>query len=103
MTTTNVITLAEVKEHLRVSGTTEDTTIQIYIEAAVEYVRNFINQDIPGEGDSPTVVPYSIKAAVLLTVAGLYEIREDTIVGISVAANPAVMNLLYPYRVEIGI
>jgi len=103
MTTANVVTLSEAKAHLRVTDTSEDTIIQTYMEAAVEQVRNFLNQDIPGEGDSPSAVPFSIKAAVLLIIGGLFENRESIILGQTVQDNPAVMNLLYPHRVDIGI
>jgi len=104
MTTANIITLNEAKAHLRVTDTSEDTMIGIYIEAAVEQVRNFLNVTIiTGEGDSPAAVPYSIKAAVLLIIGGLFENRENIITGQTVADNPAVMNLLYPHRVDIGI
>lgn len=103
MTTANVVTLTEAKAHLRVTDTSEDTIIQTYMEAAVEQVRNFLNQDIPGEGDSPAAVPFSIKAAALLIIGGLFENRESIILGQTVLDNPAVMNLLYPHRVDIGI
>ncbi len=91
-----VVTLAEAKAHLRVDQSAEDSTIQIYVDAADDYICNFLNQ-------SPPPQSASIKAAALLLVGDMYQNRESQIVGASVAENVAVKNLLYPYRVEIGI
>jgi hypothetical protein len=45
-------------------------------------------------------------SAALLIVGDLYENREGAVVAkassVSITPNPAVVNLLYPYRVEIG-
>lgn len=44
-----------------------------------------------------------VKMAILMMVADLYELRTETVVGQSVAMNPAVKSMLYPYRVSLGI
>lgn len=90
-----LISLSEAKEHLKVDQSDEDTLIQIYIDAAVDYIGNFLNND---------GFPYkpAIKAAALLVVGDLYENRKGG-ADKDIKANPAVMNLLYPYRLEIGI
>lgn len=99
-----IVTLDEAKKHLRAdSSGDDDSLITLYIGAAENQIRNFINQEIPGSGYSPAEIPDDIKAAALLIIGGLYENREDKIIGTIVADNPAVMNLLYPHRVNIGI
>lgn len=98
----SILTLAEAKIHLRVDQSTEDTTIQIYIDAATEYVENFLNRQVPGMNESPQYIPSSIKSAALLIVGDLYENREGAGEK-DIKENPAVMRLLYPYRVGIGI
>ena len=81
--------------HLRVDQSTEDTLIQIYIDAAQDYIKNFLNVPVLPQNSS-------IKAAALLIVGDLYENREGAGEK-EVKENPAVMRLLYPYREEIGI
>ena len=98
----DAVTLAEAKLHLRVTQDDEDDVIEIYIAAATARIRNFLNRRIPGEDYTPANVPAPIKAAALLIITGLYENRADK-TDSAVKENPAVLNLLYPYRVEIGI
>jgi uncharacterized phiE125 gp8 family phage protein len=50
-----------------------------------------------GYGD-PASVPWGIRAAALLIMAGLYENREAQVLGVSVAENPATAMLIAPYR-----
>lgn len=44
-----------------------------------------------------------VKQAILMIVADLYETRTESVLGVTVANNPAVVALLYPYRVNLGI
>lgn len=98
-----IVTLEEAKLHLRVTGTDEDTLLLLYIRAAKDYIERFLNTPIPGTADSPyEEPPEAIKAAALLIIGGMYENREDVIAG-TVQENRAVMNLLYPFRTQIGI
>lgn len=52
-----------------------------------------------GFGDEPTDVPEPLRQAIRLLVGDAYAIRESQIVGVSIAANPAVAALIAPYRV----
>jgi uncharacterized phiE125 gp8 family phage protein len=47
-----------------------------------------------------TGVPFSLKAAMLLMIGDLYNQREETAVGVSIAASGAVTKLCHPYRLE---
>lgn len=91
----SLISLSEAKSHLKVDNTDEDTLIQVYVDAAIGYISNFLNDE-----DYPYAP--SVKAAALLIVGDLYENREGGTEK-EIKSNPAVMNLLYPYRIEIGI
>lgn len=53
---------------------------------------------VAGYGDTADKVPAPIRSAALLFAGDLYERREATIVGISVAVNPAVDRLIAPYN-----
>ena len=44
-----------------------------------------------------------IQQAIKMIVTDLYELRTETVVGASLADNPAVKALLYPYRESLGI
>lgn len=102
----DVVTLEQAKEHLRVTNSAEDNLIRLYIKAATSYIIKFLNRDdLPGEDESPLYIPDDIKAAGLLIIGGMYEVREDKIVGQlnAVVENPAAMALLHPHRVSLGI
>ena len=43
------------------------------------------------------------KQSILMVLTDLYELRVESVVGVSVAMNPAVTNLMQPYRVNIGV
>lgn len=43
------------------------------------------------------------KQAMLMVLTDLYELRVESVVGASVATNPAVRALCYPYRFNLGI
>lgn len=90
-----LVSLAEVKIQLRITQNTEDALLTLYIGAAEKYIAKYLNKSsVPQNED--------IKAAALMLIAGYYQNREST-VDESVRENPAVANLLYPYRECIGI
>lgn len=89
----SITTLAAAKLHLRVDGTDEDTTIQLYIDAAEAHVNNHCDM-----GDQPfTEYPAPVAAAVLLIVGDLYKTRESQ-VDKELYKNRTVEMLLMPYR-----
>lgn len=45
----------------------------------------------------------SVKIAILMMITDLYELRAESVIGFSVASNPAVENMLWPYRVNLGV
>lgn len=91
----SIVSLTEAKLHLRVDQSSEDALITIFIDAATDYIENFLN--------IPTIPQNaSVKAAALLIIGDMYENREGAGEK-EIKENPAVMRLLYPYREEIGI
>lgn len=88
-------TLSEVKSHLRVTHSDEDALIAVYIDAAEDYIGQYLNNS-----NFPNAP--SIKAALLLTVGDLYENREGAGEK-EIVENPAVIRLLTPYRERMGI
>jgi uncharacterized phage protein (predicted DNA packaging) len=98
------VTLQDVKDHLRISSNAEDSILNLYLSAAREYVCKYLNRtDLPGLDVSPTEpVPYSIKAAMLLLVGDMY-INREAQVSTPLSENKTLVNLLYPYRDDIGI
>lgn len=65
----------------------------------------------PGDAKSYTVTVTTgapaelngVKAAILMMMTDLYELRTESVVGFSVSENPAVANMLWPYRVNLGV
>ena len=39
----------------------------------------------------------------LMMLSDLYDLRVESVTGVSVSSNPAVENSIYPYRVELGV
>ena len=76
-----IVTLSSIKAHLRIVGTSDDELLGDYIEAAEDYVRQFVDP-------MPDPVPAGLKQAVRLLVANFYEHREDTIVGLDARQLP---------------
>lgn len=66
------VTLSTAKEHLRVDQDVEDNLVTAYLEAAEEYVSEYIGTDL----SSLSPLPATLKAGVLLLTADLYELRE---------------------------
>lgn len=80
-----------------------------------EYIFDPVNQTLTFTSGIPAL-NYQIRAtttapaqivgvehAIKLILADLYELRTETAVGVSLADNPAVKALLYPYRLSLGI
>lgn len=114
---TNLLTLTEVKLHLRVDGVEEDALIELYADAAVEAAEMQINRRIVDAGvvitepDKAININPAIRAALLLIIGDLYAGREDkTSINKSSfgksdtsGVNKASYNLLLPYRVGWGV
>lgn len=94
LTTGPLFDLDEAKQHLRIDHGDDDSLIESYADAAVLSCLDFCDRKLVPQGAEP-----AFKAAALLTMAGLYNSRESIITGTIVALNPAVENLLRPYRI----
>lgn len=44
-----------------------------------------------------------VNHAIKIIVTDLYELRAESVIGVSIAENPALKSLLYPYRLELGV
>ena len=106
----SITTLVEAKAHLRVTHSSEDTLIQIYIDAAEENASEYLNRAIYetdiGSDLTGIVMNGSIKAAVLLFVGHLYNNREAVTMerlNMPMELPMGTKYLLNPYRLEMGV
>lgn len=106
----SLVDLPTAKLHLRAEGSDEDALIGLYLNAAAlaasEYLNRAIYADVVAQGEDAAgiVVNDAIKAAILLTLGGLYSNREDVVTGVSVARLPnGAQYLLHPYRIGLGV
>ena len=65
-------------------------------------VNQSINYSVSATMAAPAAIN-GVQQGILMIVTDLYELRTETAVGVSLADNPAVKALLYPYRLELGI
>ncbi len=93
----SLVTLEEVKLHLRIKHDLEDSNLTIGIGMADDHVLNYCNLD-----ELPDPAPDSMKSAALLLVGDFYANKEAQSEK-ELYKNNSVENLLYPYRECIGI
>ncbi|MDA5241456.1 phage gp6-like head-tail connector protein [Agrobacterium tumefaciens] len=67
------------KQHMRIDHHEEDALIMLYIEAAEQYVANYIGRSL----DELDPFPSDLKVAILRLVAFYYEVRNVATFGIS--------------------
>ena len=91
----SIISVADVKAHCNITLADDDVLIAAKIDAAEEWIGAFIGTPL-AEFDP---VPEPIQEAVRQLVAHLYENREATLVGVTMAdVSPGLFDLLAPYR-----
>lgn len=100
-----VLTLDEIKAHLRLDGNEEDAQLTLLSDAAEDYATQYLGRSLPWLDDkgAPVPVPASVRAALLLVIGDLYENREGAFVGVSRVDNPTVERLLHFHRVGLGV
>ena len=88
------ITLGDIKTHLRIDGTGDDSLLSLYADAVCEHIEKVTGSDW---GSTPVPIPYSVIAAALLLVGDLYEHREGQST-VALKDNKTVERLLMPFR-----
>lgn len=104
-------TLADLKRHLRLEpepDTAVDAELEGFLAAGIDHAEQYLQRSLPWLDQttlppSAVPVPASVRLAVLMIAADLYENREAQIVGTIRADNPAVTRLLNLYRTGLGV
>ena len=68
----NLVTLEEMKQHLRILHDFDDATIQIYLDSAEQHIKNFLGVE---DWEKVADAPAPVKSAILLLAADLYQNR----------------------------
>lgn len=104
-----LLTLEEIKRHLRFPDTAPDSEEDPYLEdieaAAIDYVSQYLNRAVPFvncDGD-PIDTPRAVRQGVLIAIADLYENRQTKFVGVSTSTLSTLTDLLHFHRVGLGI
>ena len=78
------VTLADVKAHLRIDGTDEDTLLSQYVEAAQAMAETIMHRPIYSENtaDNPVTtdsskIPTQVRQFILVTTGDFYRNREN--------------------------
>ena len=93
----SIMTLADIKAHLRVTISDDDALIQAKIDAAEKFVEDYLG-DMPYHNGG---VPNPIKEAIRQLVALMYDNREAAVVGNTItvtALTPGFYEFLAPYK-----
>ncbi|MFH7767555.1 head-tail connector protein [Acinetobacter sp. BSP-28] len=96
----SIVTVDQVREHLRYDTEDNDPMLEMYIKAAENAVLNYVTDTFENN-----VYPDDIKHAVLLMV-GMFDREREPSKESSIIDNylpPAVRALLYPYRTPTAI
>lgn len=104
---TEYIDLDNVKVHLRVDHSDEDTLIELLLGSALLQVSNDINREIYPAGTTPDTdtypdaieITYSLVVAALLLVANWYENREASSESVHTNVPLAYTELMQRHRV----
>lgn len=105
-----IVSLTEIKTHLRIDHSDSDADLLLYIDAAEGHVANFLNRSLESWGEhgspigSPSVsVPEPVRHAIKMHVGDLYENREAATVDVQIHLHPTTERLLFPYRLCLGV
>lgn len=104
-------TITDLKRHLRLEpepDTAVDAELEGFLAAGIDHAEQYLQRSLPWleETTSPpseVPVPASVRLAVLMIAADLYENREVQIVGTIRAENPAATKMLNLYRTGLGV
>ena len=105
-----IVSLSEIKTHLRIDHSDSDSDLLLYILAAESDVANYLNRSLgswgpegsPVGGSPSAAVPEPVRHAVKMIVGDLYENREAGGEA-TMHINPTCQRLLFPYRIELGV
>ena len=92
------LTLSDAKNDLRVTHDFDDASIQAYIEAASDEVLRYLNRD--NFDDFGENIPASITMGIKLLVRCFYDENDA---GNFDKYRDAVINIVMPYRLHLGI
>lgn len=90
-----ILSVADLKGHLNIVGTDDDALIGNKIAAAEAWIASFVGTPL----DDFDPLPAPLMEAVRQLVGHLYENREATLIGITMAdVSPGLFDLMRPYR-----
>src|SRR5690606_10215459 len=85
-----IVTIDDFKANSRIEHDDEDDLIEGKIAAAQSQIESWLGFNIVARysNDSPAEIPADLKQAVLALAAHLYEVREASIIGVSIMTVP---------------
>ena len=91
------VSLTEVKSHLRIDSSLDDSYLSsIIIPASVEYCNMFIDSSMLYVTDASC--PYMVKQAILICAGDLYDVERSSYTLGSVKRGDVIQRLLLPYK-----
>ena len=95
----SILTVADAKAHMNITGDADDALIGAKIDAAEAWISLYIGTALDDATAFPDGTPEPLKEATRQLVAHLYENREATLVGMNmVDVSPGLFELMVPYR-----
>ncbi len=93
-----ILTVDEVKTHLRIEDDDEDAYITGLIRQAQATAEDFCRTSFEPNGEESVTAPEPVRLAVLLMVSHYFENRDNPDRAVYGTMRIAFENLLYPYR-----
>ena len=97
-----ILSVDEVKTHLRIQHDEEDDYIESLVKqaqaAAEEYCRVSFESEVLDPAVEPAPIPETVRLAVLLMVSHYYENRDNPEKQVYITMRMTFENLLYPHR-----
>lgn len=112
------VAFAKAKKHLEVPHSSDDDTIQDCLDDAESWAAAYMNRPYISDGQAWTdtldeatsesssdgqLVPGAVVRAILMKTAEFYEMRRESVVGISHTKTTAVEDMLHLYRLRLGV
>lgn len=105
------VSLSLAKQHCNVIDEISDELMQLYVDQAEQRAATYMNRPLsdvldpiaPPDIEDPAGYAEAVRFAILLLVADAVDVRGTIVIGTISSTLPTFENVLYPYRLNLGV